>query len=42
MKHKRLCLTCKNKGCVSFCRFVSLDRNIDRTKISETRKEGAK
>jgi hypothetical protein len=23
MTQKRVCLTCKNKGCVNFCRFVA-------------------
>jgi len=39
MTHKRFCLTCKNKGCVSYCRFVSIEQA---RKISETKKEGAK
>jgi hypothetical protein len=37
MKHKPLCLTCKNKGCVGYCRFVNPQQG---RKISETKKEG--
>jgi len=25
MTQKRVCLTCKNKGCVSYCRFVTVE-----------------
>jgi hypothetical protein len=37
MKHKPLCLTCKNKGCVGHCCFVNPQHG---RKISETKKEG--
>jgi hypothetical protein len=39
MKHKLLCLTCKNKGCVARCRFVYLQ---PARKNSGIKNEGAK
>ena len=39
MKPKRLCLTCKNRGCVANCRFVDMEQA---RKLSETKKEGTK
>jgi len=39
MTHKRLCLTCKNKGCIALCRFVKVEPV---RKLSETKREGTK
>jgi hypothetical protein len=36
MAHKKVCLTCKNKGCVNFCRF----QKQPETKPPEIKKAG--